>query len=112
MRLPRDWSSGISISRRLHLWIAGGSGDTSSIFIYTTHTHTPTQTPTLYLEWAPIAMATLAYWLMGRLYPTADDGLFFICEDLLSEDRGGGGVNTNRNQCSNIKPVSTKEKLL
>lgn len=48
----------------------------------TTHTHT--HTPTLYLECALIAMATLAYWLMGRLYPTADVGLFFICEDLLN----------------------------
>lgn len=48
-----------------------------------------TQTLTLYLEWPPIAMATLAYWLMGRLYPTADAGLFFICEDLLNGRKVG-----------------------
>lgn len=31
-------------------------------------------------------MATLANWLIGRLYPTADGGLFFISEGLLEED--------------------------
>ncbi len=42
---------------------------------------------TLYLEWAPIAMATLAYWLIGRLYPTAEVGLLFICVNLLREQK-------------------------
>lgn len=52
-----------------------------------THVHARSHTLTLYLEWAPIAMATRAYWLIGRLYPTADVGLFCICSDLLNDGR-------------------------
>lgn len=52
-----------------------------------THMHAHAHTLTLYLEWAPIAMATRAYWLIGRLYPTADVGLFCICSDLLNDGR-------------------------
>lgn len=48
-------------------------------------------------------MATLAYWLIGRLYPTADVGLFFICNDLLKRGRGERNKKPQKQLYINVK---------
>lgn len=53
-------------------------------------------------------MATRAYWLMGRLYPTADVGLFCICSDLLWCARQKRGWNPKMR----LVHIETKYKMV